>query len=223
MRVINCLEELLQMYPDIRKDYGECHLQQFIQTGGRQVKLQLYVDSNQELICSSVMDKVRWYPVKGGASCCSVSIREDDMVRICHNILKDIKWEGFADFDTIGDPVTGQLLIMEINPRVPACIRTAIVAGVNWGEIILDGYLGNPVKKYIYKEGVSLRHLGFDVLWFLHSSKRFSVKPSWFSFFGSNVYYQDFILADQKPFWVGTFNNIKKLFDSDFRKDKQGV
>lgn len=223
MRVINCLEELLQMYPDIRKDYGECHLQQFIQTGGRQVKLQLYVDSNQELICSSVMDKVRWYPVKGGASCCSVSIREDNMVRICHNILKDIKWEGFADFDTIGDPVTGQLLIMEINPRVPACIRTAIVAGVNWGEIILDGYLGNPVKKYIYKEGVSLRHLGFDVLWFLHSSKRFSVKPSWFSFFGSNVYYQDFILADQKPFWVGTLNNIKKLFDSDFRKDKQGV
>ena len=223
MRIINSYEELLAIYPDNRKQYGDCHLQKFVKEGGRQVKIQLYVDEQQNLITSSVLDKVRWYPVKGGSSCCSVSIKDEKMVSICHNILKDIKWVGFADFDTIGDPETGELMIMEINPRVPACLKGAVVAGVNWAEVIVNGYIGNPQKEYQYREGIALRHLGFDILWFLKSPSRFSTHPSWFKFFGSRVSYQDFDLYDQKPFWVGTYNNVKKLFNPEFRNQKAGV
>lgn len=223
MCIINSCEDLVKTYPRIKAEYGECHLQQFIRAGGRQVKLQLYVNEEGELLYSSVMEKVRWYPLKGGSSCCSVSVRKPEMVEICHKILKDIHWIGFADFDTIGNPDSGELLIMEINPRLPACIGAAVFAGIDWGNIIVDDYLGKPHKQYYFKDGVALRHLGFDMLWFLKSPNRFRTKPSWFKFFGSKVFYQDFHLGDQKPFWVGTYHNFKKLFNPEFKKAKSGT
>lgn len=220
---INSYEELLEKYPSLHSVYGEYHLQRFIPAGGRQIKIQLCVDEKGELINKSALHKVRWYPVKGGASSCSVSIKEEKMTEICSQILKDIKWNGFADFDLIEDPDTKELLIMEINPRLPACIGAAIRAGMDWGQIMVDQALGNDQKTYSYQEGVVLRHLGFDMLWFIKSPLRFRSIPSWFRFFGSNVYYQDFHLFDQKPFWVGTVQNIKKLMNPSFRKSKQGA
>lgn len=221
MVIIEDYTHLKQVYPQIRGTYGECHLQKFIREGGKQVKIQIYINERGEMLGHSVLDKVRWYPVKGGSSCCSISIENEKMVQICHQILKDINWVGFADFDTIEDPDTHELLIMEINPRLPACIGASVCAGINWGQVIVDDALGLPVHSYSYKTGVSLRHLGFDVLWFLKSPRRWSANPSWFKFFG-NTYYQDFHFWDQKPFWVGTYHNIKKLFDPEFRKAKGG-
>lgn len=223
MCIINSYDDLIETYPRVKAEYGECHLQQFIREGGNQVKLQLYVNESGELLYSSVMEKVRWYPVKGGSSCCSVSTSNPHMVNICHKILQDIHWVGFADFDTIRNPDTGELLIMEINPRLPACIGAVTSAGIDWGQIIVNDYLGYPLQSYQYKEGVVLRHIGFDFLWFLKSPNRFKTKPSWFKFFGSNVYYQDFHFWDQKPFWVGTYHNIKKLFNPEFKKAKSGT
>lgn len=223
MCIINNYEDLIKKYPCVKKEYGDCHLQQFIEEGGSQVKIQLYVNEEGELLYSSVMEKVRWYPVKGGSSCCSVTIQNSQIVKICHQILKDINWLGFADFDAIGNPDTKELLIMEINPRLPACIGAAINAGMDWGQIIVDDYMGRPQKRYHYKEGIILRHLGFDVLWFFKSQDRFKTKPSWFNFIGRNVTYQDFHFFDQKPFWIGTYHNIKKLFDPEFKKAKSGT
>lgn len=223
MVLVHSHADLIRVYPEIHAQYGDCHLQHFIKAGGRQVKIQLYVDESGILLQHSVLHKVRWYPVKGGASCCAVSIEEDKMVQICHQILKDIHWIGFADFDTIEDPDTGDLLIMEINPRLPACIGAAIRAGVDWGNILVDGSLDEPQRAYNYRQNVTLRHLGFDMLWFLHSSTRFHSKPSWFKFFGKDIYYQDFDFYDQKPFWIGTYHNIKKLFDPSFKKAKSGT
>ncbi|MBO7416883.1 MAG: ATP-grasp domain-containing protein [Bacteroidaceae bacterium] len=223
MCLINKYDEFINVYPKIKSEYGECHLQQFIRGGGRQVKIQLFVNEERELLYSSVMEKVRWYPIKGGSSSCAVTIRNPQIVETCCKILKDIHWVGFADFDTIENPDTGELLIMEINPRLPACIGAAINAGMDWGRIIIDDALGVPPKRYLYKDGIVLRHLGFDLLWFLKSTNRFKTKPNWFLFFGKRVYYQDFHFWDQKPFWVGTYHNIKKMFSPEFIKAKSGT
>lgn len=223
MTLINNYDELCKKYPIVHEKYGDCHLQRFVREGGRQIKIQLYVEKDGSLVASSVLNKVRWYPVKGGASCCAITIKNEKMVQICHSILKDISWVGFADFDTIEDPDTGELLIMEINPRLPACIGASVFGGVNWGRILVSGALGETQQDYNCKEGVTLRHLGFDILWFFHSPKKWSVKPSWFHFMGKNVFYQDFHFFDQKPFWLGTYHNIKKLFDPSFKKAKSGA
>lgn len=222
MKVVESYEEMLAIYPALHQQFGGYHLQRFIRAGGRQVKIQVCVDAEGKMIAHSAMQKVRWYPVKGGSSCCSVSIKEEEMTAICHHILCDIGWEGFADFDLIEDLDTKELLIMEINPRLPACIGAAIHAGMDWAQIIVDQALEREPKQYEYKSGVVLRHLGFDVLWFLKSPMRFKTKPSWFSFIGKNVCYQDMDgWTDPKPFFAGTYHNIKKLFDPSFKKAKQ--
>jgi predicted ATP-grasp superfamily ATP-dependent carboligase len=221
MVLINSYDEFRTYYPSLHLKYGDYHLQKYIREGGRQVKIQLCVDNEGSLICHSALHKVRWYPVKGGASSCSVSIEEKKMTNICHQILKDIGWNGFADFDLIEDPESGQLLIMEINPRLPACIGAAVRAGIEWGLVMVDQAFGHSQKSYTYKKGVTLRHLGFDVLWFLQTQKRFHTVPSWFKFFGKNIFYQDISgWSDPLPFICGTYHNIKKLFDPSFKKSK---
>lgn len=212
MTLIQNYAELQVKFPQIRAEYGDCHLQKYVKQGGAQVEVQLYINERQELVNSSVIYKYRWYPEKGGSSCCAVSVKNDKIVGILYDLLKHIGWVGFADFDTIEDPDTGELLIMELNPRIPACVKTVIESGINWGQIIVDGYLGNPQKEYEYKTGEMLRHLGFETLWLIKSSNRWKMKPSYFSFFGKHIHYQDMSdWTDPMPFIKGTFRNISKV------------
>ena len=204
--------ELRRLYPALHSEYGEYHLQRFIAPGGKQVKVQLYVDEDRSLRAASMMEKRRWYPVQGGSNCCAVSVYDQSVVDLCHNVLKDLNWVGFADFDLIEDPETKELLIMEINPRVPACIKSTIAAGVNWAQVIVEGALNQPAMAFGYKQGVVLRHLGLDVLWFITSPSRWHTKPNWFKFFGKNVFYQDMSgWSDPLPFICGTWRNVKQV------------
>lgn len=223
MTLVNSYAELKEKYPIIKEQYGECHLQQYIKQGGHQVEVQLLIAEDGSLLASSVIKKYRWYPENGGSSCCATAVENKEIVNILHKLLNGLGWVGFADFDTIEDPDTGQLLIMELNPRVPACVRTAIEGGVPWGKIIASFYLGEQLPEINFKKGVILRHLGFETLWFLHSKNRFKTKPIWFKLFGSNIFYQDFSKKDWKPLIYGTWNNIKKQLNSSFRKSKSGT
>lgn len=223
MTLVNSLEELLTVYPAIHEQYGECHLQHFIKAGGRQEKVQVFVDSESELMYSSVIWKQRYYPVNGGSSCCNVTIENPEVVEMCGRVLKIIGWVGFADFDLIEDPESGELLIMEINPRIPACVRSAFKSGIDFATMIADATLGLPLRKYEYNPGKCLRHLGFDVLWFMKNPDRFKSKPSWFKFFGKDLYYQDWIKGDFKAFFWGTWGNFKKQLNPEFRKAKGGT
>ncbi len=221
MTLVNTYEELVEKLPIIQKEYGDCHLQQYVKQGGAQVEVQLYVDENKQLVNSSVIYKYRWYPEKGGSSCCAKSVKNDKIVDVLYKLLLDLNWVGFADFDTIEDPDTGELLIMELNPRVPACVKCVIEAGVHWGEIIVNGYLGLPQKNYVYQEGEFLRHLGFETLWFLKSQNRFRTKPNWFKLLGKHIHYQDMSdWTDPLPFITGSFSNIKKVLG---HKEKEKI
>lgn len=223
MTLVNSLDELKSVYPNIHSQYGSCHLQQFIKPGGKQIKVQVMTDSKADMIYSSVIWKQRYYPVNGGSSCCNVTIENPEIAKICGQVLKIIGWVGFADFDLIENPDTGELLIMEINPRIPACIRSAFKSGMDFATMIADTTLGLPLRQYEYQPGKRLRHLGFDVLWFLKSSNRFKTKPSWFHFFGKDQYYQDWIKGDFPAFFWGSWGNFKKQMNPEFRKSKSGV
>lgn len=226
-RGITFIENIHQLYekvPLVYTQFGECHLQEYIPAGGQQVKIQLYVNENQELTQASVIKKIRWYPNNGGSSCFNVSIENPEIVERCYELLKLIGWIGFADFDTIEDPRTGELLIMELNPRVPACIKTAFESGVNWSDVIISEYGNKPHKTYKHIKEVFLRHLGFETLWFLKSKSKFKTMPSWFKFFGKNIFYQDINgWSDPLPFIYGTLGNILKQLSPSFRKAKSGI
>ena len=223
MTIVNSIEELRVKYPPIREKFGSCHLQQFVEPGGRQIKVQVFVDPRDGKSYSSVIHKQRFYPEKGGSSSCNVTIVDDKTAQMCINILKDIGWEGFADFDLIEDPKDGILKVMEINPRIPACIKSAILSGMDYGTMIADVSLGKPLKEYKYKPGHKLRHIGFEILWFLKSKNRWKTKPCWFNWIDPKLSFQDFSWRDPMPFFYGTWGNIKKQRNAEFRKAKGGL
>lgn len=223
MTLVKNSEELRAKFDGVYRQYGACHLQEYIPQGGAQVEVQLYINEQQELVASSVIYKYRWYPENGGSSCCATSVQNDQLVDMCYRLLKDIGWVGFADFDTIEDPRTGELLVMELNPRIPACVKAVVVSGMDWPNIILNEYMGMPHVKPTFKQGVLLKHLGMEVLWFVYSKNRFKTKPSLLKVFGRDVYYQDLDWSDPMPFIKGTWHNVKKQLSPSFRKSKSGT
>lgn len=223
MTLVNSYKEFQDKIDGIKAKYGDCHLQQFIPEGGRQIKVQVFMDKRANKSFGTVIWKQRYYPEKGGSSCCNITIDDPALVQLCTSVLKDINWEGFADFDLIEDPRTGELKIMEINPRFPACLKSAVESGIDYANILVDYTLGKPVKDYDYKPGAKLRHIGFEMLWFLSSKNRYKTRPSWFNWFSRRTSFQDFSFSDPAPFFWGTWGNVRKLFGSDIVKQKSGV
>ena len=142
---------------------------------------------------------------------------------LCKHVLDDIGWDGFADFDLIEDPKDGICKIIEINPRIPACIKSAILSGMDYGTMIADVSANKILREYEYKPGQKLRHIGFEILWFIYSKNRFSAKPSWFKWVDRNLTFQDFSWRDPLPFFYGTIGNIKKQMSPEFRNAKKGL
>lgn len=223
MTLVRNRDKLKAKFDGIYQQYGDCHLQEYIPQGGAQVEVQVYINERQELVASSVIYKYRWYPENGGSSCCATSVKNDEVVDMCYRLLKDIGWVGFADFDLIEDPRDGKLKVMELNPRVPACVKAVVASGVDWPNIILNEYLGMDHVKPTFKQGIILKHLGMEALWFVYSKNRFKTKPALWKIWGKNVYYQDLDLSDPMPFIWGTWHNVKKQLSPSFRKTKSGT
>lgn len=221
--LINNFEELNKIYPDIKNKYGNCHLQQFIPFGGRQFKVQILIN-DKKILASSVIEKHRFYPVKGGSSCYNSSIINEELKYLCFQVLKEIHWQGFADFDLIEDPRDGSILIMEINPRVPACIKASVISGIDFPNAIVDLSLGKTVQKYKYLPGKFLRHFSIDVLWLIKSENICKNLTIWFKkIFSKNHYMQDIDYSDPMPFIIGTLSGLIKQLNPEFRKQKKGM
>ncbi|WP_319502702.1 ATP-grasp domain-containing protein [uncultured Draconibacterium sp.] len=221
--IVNSVEKMRSKLPQIVKEYGNCHLQEYIPPGGKQFKVELFV-YKKELINSTVIHKMRFYPEKGGSSCFNQTIDRKDLVQLCYKVLKKINWEGFADFDLIEDPRDNIIKIMEINPRIPACIKASYSAGVDFAENIVSTSLKLTPKKFNYTPGTYLRYLGLDFLWFVKSKNRFKTKPKWFNqLFSSHQSLQDGSLDDLKPFIYGTIGSLLKQLDPRFRATKKGM
>lgn len=223
MTLVHSYKEYVSKISEIKSNYGNCHLQQFIPEGGRQIKVQIFVDKHYNTHIGSVIWKQRYYPERGGSSSCNITIDSPDLISLCYSVLKDLSWEGFADFDLIEDPRDGQLKIMEINPRFPACLKSAVESGIDYAIIYTDHSLEKPMKSYTYQSGAKLRHIGFEILWFISSKNRFKTKPNWFNWFSPRTSFQDFSWSDPLPFIYGTWGNIKKLFSTNLRKEKSGL
>ena len=48
---------------------------------------------------------------------------------------------------------------MELNPRIPACIKSAIESGADYATLIADASLGLPLVYSNYIPGHQLRHV----------------------------------------------------------------
>ena len=208
---VNSLEELKMRYPQIHSQYGECSLQELIANEEYYYNVMLYRDKNGNFLSYAISKIVRMYPIHAGSSACLITVENEELLQICKDCLDKLGWVGMADFDVLQRLDNGEYKIIEINPRVPASLRAAAISGVNFPEIIVCDAMGEDIPKQNYTSGKILRYLGLDLMWFMKSPKRLETRPSWFKFFGENIYYQDIIKGDASTWWTWFVEGIKKV------------
>lgn len=208
---VNSLEELQSRFHEISSKYGTCTLQEFIDNPDYYYNVMMYRDEKGSVLGCAIIKIIRMYPIGAGSSSCCITVEDKELERLCKQTLDKLEWVGMADFDVLQRKDTDEYKIIEINPRVPASLRAAYISGVDFPEIIVDDAMKLPIDSYCYSPGKILRYLGLDILWFIKSSKRFSVFPSWFNFLGNNVYYQDIIWSDSSTWLSWLVCGIKKL------------
>ena len=217
--IVKSVKELIDIYPKVQEVYGPLTLQEYIDHTGVYYNVMLYRDKNRHVNESVIIKIMRYFPLKGGTSSYCETIENKELFTICKKVLEALEWEGFADFDVMEDK-SGNLKIIEINPRIPASIHAAYVSGINFPEIIVNDLLGNERLNYFYYTNKKIRFFGLDVLWFVFSKERFSFRPSWFNFFGKDISYQDGSFKDPLPMIMGFISGILKYLNPQFRKSK---
>lgn len=207
---VNSVTEVKEKYPLTKAKFGECQLQEFIDNPGPYFNVMLYRSKEGKILGHTILKIIRYYPINGGSSSMCRTVNDYELLKICSDVLEKLGYVGFADFDVL-QTKNGDYKIIEINPRVPASLRGAAISGINFPDIIVSDTLELPPRKYEYEPGKILRYLGLDILWFLKSDKRFSSSPSWFRFFGRNIYYQEGGWKDRHAMMASLWGNISKV------------
>lgn len=204
--LIHNKQELCDKLPHIITTYGDCTLQEYINCEGRPYyNVMIYRNGNGDIIGKAIIEIMRYFPIHGGSSSLCRTINEPVLIEECSKVLDALNWVGMADFDILKNEM-GEYKIIEINPRVPASLRSADIAGVNFPEIIVNDLLGLPYKKYAYLCNQYLRYFGLDLLWFIKSPNRWRSTPNWFCSIGRNFYFQDIYARDPHT-WFGWLIN----------------
>ena len=219
--LVNDRKELEEKAPSIIAEYGECTLQEYI-PNDHYYNLMLYRTASGAFSEHVILKILRYYPIKGGSSCLAVSVDNEKMVDMCKRLLDELNWVGMADFDIL-EKGEGDYRIIEINPRVPASLRGAEMSGVNFPQIIVSDMVNGGISHYEYKTGNYLRFFCLDIAWFLASSNRFKSTPSWFKFFGKDIFYEDGGWRDRSAMLTYIWSGIKKQLSPEFRKSKAGL
>lgn len=204
-------EELEALFPQIEAKYGSSTLQEFIANQEFYYNVMLYRDRNGDFLASTIIKIVRMYPVKAGSSACCISVENDELLNICKDALDKLNWVGMADFDVLQRLDNGEYKIIEINPRVPASLRGAAISGVNFPEVIVSDVMGYSVEQYDYKPNQVMRYMGIELMWLLKTFRFFGNDPSWWSFYGKHIYYQDIYANDVSTWWTWLASGVSKL------------
>lgn len=217
---VNSMDELEEKFPNIHRLFGACTLQQYVDQPDYYYNVMMYRDKSGNIVGQTIIKIRRFFPLKGGTSCYSETVEHPFLLKECETVLDKLSWIGFADFDVLEDKRTGELKIIEINPRVPSSFQASFAAGMDFGRIFMADLFNEPMPKFDYHTGMQVRWMGLDVMWFLFSSDRFRFKPSWFKFFGKNVSYHDGAWNDPLPMFAGMFAGVVKYLNPEFRKSK---
>lgn len=208
---VNSLEELKGIFPSISEKFGSCTLQEFVDNQEYYFNVMLYRNKEGKIIASAILKIIRMYPVGAGSSSCCITVDNEELVALCADCLNKLKWVGMADFDVLQRLDNGEYKIIEINARVPASLRGAAISGVNFPELIVNDVMGLEPPANKYQPGKTMRYMGLDMMWFLKSPRRLSSDPSWFKFFGEDVYYQDIYKEDFSTWWTWFADGIRKI------------
>lgn len=102
----------------------------------------------QNGVCKRIFmhKRIRQTPPSGGASCCAVSIFEEDLKQAGMHILDALDWHGVAMVEFKREIHTGKLYLMEINPKFWGSLDLALASGVNFPALAVRMAMGEDIQ-----------------------------------------------------------------------------
>lgn len=216
---INSVNELEKVFYRIEKQFGSAILQKYVEHEGFYFNAMLFRDYSGNFSKTVIIKIKRYFPTKGGTGSFSETVENEEIESMCKSILTCLDWHGFADFDLIIDKFTKNPRLIEINPRIPACIHASLAAGINFPMMIVNDALRKSLPDSEYRTNIKIRYFAMDFLWFIFSRERFRSNPSWFKFRDKDLFYQDGC-NEILPMISGIFMGLRKYMSKEYRQSK---
>lgn len=118
-------------------------------------------------------ERIHEFPITGGASTLAKSVFEKDLKEFGDKLLSSLKWHGVAMVEFKRDSSTGELKLMEINPKFWGSFELSYKAGINFAYLAYLVALQNEIPESSYKNDIYFRWtIPHDVIWYKHASAR---------------------------------------------------
>lgn len=208
--------DLTQIWEEVHNAYPLPMIQECI-PNGRKFDVGLLIDEDGRCVASFVQEELRHFPLRDGMSTLQVSVARPDLVERALTLLGGIGWYGLAEVEFMEHPGTGELLLLELNPRIWASIQLAVTCGVNFPYLLHQLAIGKRFDEvHSYPLGRRCRWLlPGDLFHFLANSERMRMKPSFFDFTSPETVY-DGLYRDDLRATVGVLmSSAHYLFDKE--------
>jgi hypothetical protein len=81
---------------------------------------------------------LRTYPARGGTSAHRQTIVHPEIEQITRQMARATGWTGFLGFDFIEDEKSGELNLIDANPRPNPGLTLGVLSGIDWAGLQLD-------------------------------------------------------------------------------------
>jgi len=147
-------------------------IQEFVQ--GTEVNMVALGDGNGQTMAAVPMRKQ--YITDKGKAWGGITITDDKMMDITHQIISKTKWKGGLELEMIKTKDEEYYLI-EINPRIPAWVYLAVGAGQNIPEALVKLAMGEKIMPMTdYKPGTMFIRYSFDMIGNIQQFEQISMK-----------------------------------------------
>jgi carbamoyl-phosphate synthase large subunit len=114
------------------------------------------------------------YITDKGKAWSGITLQEPKMMELTYHIIRETKWRGGMELELIKTN-SGDLYVIEINPRIPAWVYLAVGAGQNLPEALVKLALDIPVVPFqTYEVGKLFIRYSYDLICSLQDFEKLS-------------------------------------------------
>jgi predicted ATP-grasp superfamily ATP-dependent carboligase len=211
---VGAREDVAAAWAEVHRSHPLPMVQECV-PNGRKFGVGLLMDHNGRCVASFVQEELRHFPLRDGMSTLQLSVYRPDLVERAVGLLSAIGWYGLAEVEFMEHPETGEMLLLEVNPRVWASIQLAVACGVNFPFLLHQLATGRPFEEvHTYVVGRHCRWLvPGDLLHFLANSDRMRMHPPFFQFSPSGTVYDGLYRNDLGATFGVLVSSAHYLFD----------
>lgn len=157
--VVQNLNDAYKAFHTLQAKWGlPIIVQKFIK--GTEINIAGLGDGNGNTV--SVIPMRKLYITDKGKAWAGITIEDEKLIALAEDFAKSTLWKGGFELEIMKEE-SGDLYIMEVNPRFPAWVYLTVAAGQNQPKALVEMALGNSVEKFTaYKSGKMFIRYAWD-------------------------------------------------------------